>query len=119
MDMVLLSKSGQPFCYDTVRSSESLLLFFGLFQNFDDKPIPDILEAIVNASGLYVKCQLYGILLKREGPNYEFNGNTGQKIHFSFSRVLRFGSLQAIDLCRPNLPLPCYIIESLEPYKQI
>lgn len=49
-----------------------------MLQNLDSKPIYEVLDAIRNATGLQAKCQLYGILLKREGPDYEFNGTTGE-----------------------------------------
>ncbi|KAJ8679774.1 hypothetical protein QAD02_015561 [Eretmocerus hayati] len=44
--------------------------------NFKHKSTPDILQAIRNAGGLYAKCQLYGILLQREGEHYEIAGST-------------------------------------------
>lgn len=44
--------------------------------DFGNKPLYEILDAIRNANGLFVKCQLYGVLLKREGSNYEFMGLT-------------------------------------------
>ncbi|XP_054258864.1 probable phosphorylase b kinase regulatory subunit beta isoform X3 [Macrosteles quadrilineatus] len=44
--------------------------------NYDSKPLYEVLDGIRNATGLHVKCQLFGVLLKREGPNYEFKGST-------------------------------------------
>uniref|UniRef100_A0A1B6FN58 Phosphorylase b kinase regulatory subunit n=1 Tax=Cuerna arida TaxID=1464854 RepID=A0A1B6FN58_9HEMI len=44
--------------------------------NYESKPLYEVLDAIRNATGLHAKCQLYGVLLKREGPDYEFNGAT-------------------------------------------
>ncbi|KAL1123716.1 hypothetical protein AAG570_001489, partial [Ranatra chinensis] len=43
---------------------------------YEKKSLPDLLEAIRNASGMYAQCQLYGILLKKQGPNYEFLNKT-------------------------------------------
>ncbi|XP_075211939.1 putative phosphorylase b kinase regulatory subunit beta isoform X2 [Lycorma delicatula] len=44
--------------------------------NFENKPLYELLDAIRNATSLKAKCQLYGVLLKREGPHYEFNNMT-------------------------------------------
>ncbi|XP_018908570.1 probable phosphorylase b kinase regulatory subunit beta isoform X2 [Bemisia tabaci] len=50
-----------------------------LVTNFQDKPTCDLIEALRNCSGLYDKCQLLGILLKREGPSYVYNDMTVQE----------------------------------------
>lgn len=47
------------------------------------EPLHNILNEIRNCDGLYVKCQLYGVLLKREGINYEINGTTGIYIYIN------------------------------------
>ncbi|KAH0952753.1 hypothetical protein HN011_010888 [Eciton burchellii] len=41
-----------------------------------NEPLGNILNELRNSVGLYAKCQLYGILIKREGINYEINGMT-------------------------------------------
>lgn len=41
------------------------------------QPLYNVLNEIRNSESLYTKCQLYEILMKREGINYEFNGKTG------------------------------------------
>ncbi|CAK9796068.1 Probable phosphorylase b kinase regulatory subunit beta [Anthophora quadrimaculata] len=41
-----------------------------------NEPLYNILNEIRNNKSLYTLCQLYGILLKREGINYEINGMT-------------------------------------------
>lgn len=38
--------------------------------------MPDIIEALRRSTSIYCQCQLWGILLNREGPNYEVNGET-------------------------------------------
>lgn len=43
------------------------------------EPTHVILDEIRNADGLYAKCQLYGIILKREGLNYKVNDMTGNE----------------------------------------
>ncbi|XP_026281117.1 probable phosphorylase b kinase regulatory subunit beta isoform X1 [Frankliniella occidentalis] len=46
------------------------------FQHLETKPIWEVVDAIRGSPGLHGKCQLFGILLKREGPNYDVNGLT-------------------------------------------
>ncbi|XP_029168646.1 probable phosphorylase b kinase regulatory subunit beta isoform X3 [Nylanderia fulva] len=41
-----------------------------------NEPLCNILNELRNTTGLYAKCQLYGILIKRQGINYEINGMT-------------------------------------------
>lgn len=52
-----------------------------------NEPLSNILNELRNSIGLYAKCQLYGILVKREGINYEINGTTGI-FFFSFFYLL-------------------------------
>lgn len=57
-----------------------------------NEPLGNILNELRNSIGLYAKCQLYDILIKREGINYEINGTTGI-LYFSFlsfSSILSF-----------------------------
>lgn len=42
-----------------------------------NEPLGNILNEVRHSVGLYAKCQLYGILIKQEGINYEVNGTTG------------------------------------------
>lgn len=53
-----------------------------MFQYYINEPLYNILNEIRNNKSLYSLCQLYGILLKREGINYEINGITGIKFTF-------------------------------------
>lgn len=59
-----------------------------MLQNFDSNPLYEVLDAIRNATGLQAKCQLYGILLKREGADYEFHGATGKQLVQRLGKVL-------------------------------
>lgn len=45
-------------------------------QEYAYRPIPDIINALREMNSIYCHCQLWGILLNREGPNYEVNGST-------------------------------------------
>lgn len=53
-----------------------------------NEPLSNILNELRSSIGLYAKCQLHGILVKREGINYEINGTTG--ILYIFSHFLHF-----------------------------
>lgn len=44
------------------------------FQEYNNRPLPDIIEALRRSASIYCQCQLWGIILNREGPNYEVNG---------------------------------------------
>lgn len=46
------------------------------YSSFDNKTNPEIIEEIRNNPSVYARSQLHGILLKREGPNYEINNLT-------------------------------------------
>lgn len=49
---------------------------FFLLQEYNNRSLPDIIEALRNMQSIYCQCQLWGIILNREGPNYEVNGDT-------------------------------------------
>lgn len=46
------------------------------YQHLETKPIWEVIDAIRGSGALHARCQLFGILLKREGPNYDVNGLT-------------------------------------------
>lgn len=45
-------------------------------QEYAYRSVPDIINALREMNSIYCQCQLWGILLNREGPNYEVNGST-------------------------------------------
>lgn len=47
----------------------------------------NILDELRNNVGLYAKCQLYDILIKRQGINYDINGITGISYFYFLSFV--------------------------------
>ena len=49
-----------------------------IVQALENKPLPELLDILRSTEGVFARCQLYGILLKREGLKYEFNGLTGK-----------------------------------------
>lgn len=47
-----------------------------VISDFQTRPISEILAAIRGTDSIFCHCQLYGIILQREGPDYEINGTT-------------------------------------------
>lgn len=39
--------------------------------DFQPRPIPEIIAALRGTNSIFCQCQLYGIILQREGPYYE------------------------------------------------
>ncbi|XP_073999627.1 probable phosphorylase b kinase regulatory subunit beta isoform X2 [Rhodnius prolixus] len=40
-------------------------------KEFEERSIPEIVEALRNSQGIFIQCQLYGFLLAKCGPHYE------------------------------------------------
>ncbi|XP_014472659.1 PREDICTED: probable phosphorylase b kinase regulatory subunit beta isoform X2 [Dinoponera quadriceps] len=78
------------------------------------EPLNDILSEIRNSVGLYAKCQLYGILIKREGINYEINGTTVR----DYLRALyqQAGSLRFWMAVRYCSSLLNHTVDSISPF---
>lgn len=64
-----------------------------------NESLGNILNELRNSIGLYAKCQLYGILIKREGINYEINGLTGTLSLSSPLIRLHLSSLRFSHIC--------------------
>ena len=41
--------------------------------DFHNRPIPEVIAALHGTDSIFCKCQLFGIILQREGPGYEVN----------------------------------------------
>ncbi|XP_046386371.1 probable phosphorylase b kinase regulatory subunit beta isoform X1 [Ischnura elegans] len=52
---------------------------FVILSSFNSKPTWEILDNLRSTEGLHARSQLLGVLLKREGPDYEFAGTTVQE----------------------------------------
>ncbi|XP_011147256.1 probable phosphorylase b kinase regulatory subunit beta isoform X4 [Harpegnathos saltator] len=79
-----------------------------------NEPLSDILNEIRNSVGLYAKCQLYGILIKREGINYEINGTTVRdhlRALYQHAGSLRFW--MAVRYCSSLLN---HTVDSISPF---
>ncbi|XP_032687816.1 probable phosphorylase b kinase regulatory subunit beta isoform X2 [Odontomachus brunneus] len=79
-----------------------------------NEPLNDVLSEIRNSVGLYAKCQLYGILVKREGINYEINGTTVR----DYLRTLyqQAGSLRFWMAVRYCSSLLNHTVDSISPF---
>lgn len=74
----------------------------------------EVLDAIRNSPGIYVKAQLFGIILQREGDQYDFNGET-VKEHLQNLYFLA-GSLQYWIAVRYCSSLLHHTVDSISPF---
>ncbi|XP_014207040.1 probable phosphorylase b kinase regulatory subunit beta isoform X2 [Copidosoma floridanum] len=82
--------------------------------HFKNEPTPNVINAIRNAAGLYAKCQLYGILLQREGSNYEINGSIlGDILRSLYQQA---GSLRYWMVVRYCSSLLNHTVDSISPF---
>ncbi|XP_058795642.1 probable phosphorylase b kinase regulatory subunit beta [Phymastichus coffea] len=82
--------------------------------NFKSESTANIINAIRSVNDLYAKCQLYGILIQREGPNYEINGSKLSDIFTSLYQ--KAGSLRywmAVRYCSSILN---HTVDSISPF---
>ena len=42
-----------------------------IYHDFHARPIPEIIAALHGTDSIFCQCQLYGIIIQREGPHYE------------------------------------------------
>ncbi|XP_012280936.1 probable phosphorylase b kinase regulatory subunit beta isoform X3 [Orussus abietinus] len=84
------------------------------YSTFVNEPLYNILNEIRNTDSLYAKCQLYGILLKREGINYEINGMTvGDLLRSVYQQA---GSLRYWMVVRYCSSLLHHTVDSISPF---
>lgn len=81
---------------------------------YQHKETYEVLDAIRNSPGIYAKVQLFGIILQREGPEYEFNGQT-VKEHLQNLYSLA-GSLQYWVAVRYCSSLLRHTVDSISPF---
>ncbi|KAG5327104.1 KPBB kinase, partial [Pseudoatta argentina] len=74
----------------------------------------NILNELHNSIGLYAKCQLYGILIKQEGINYEINGVTVRDNLRSLYQ--QAGSLRFWMVVRYCSSLLHHTVDSISPF---
>ncbi|XP_001601216.1 probable phosphorylase b kinase regulatory subunit beta isoform X2 [Nasonia vitripennis] len=84
------------------------------YSSFKSESTPNILQTLRNTAGLYAKCQLYGIILQREGENYEINGTTVGEILRSLYQ--QAGSLRYWMAVRYCSSLLNHTVDSISPF---
>lgn len=82
--------------------------------HYNSKEIYEILDAIRSNPGIYTKAQLFGIIMQREGPQYEFIGQT-VKEHLQNLYFLA-GSLQYWIVVRYCSSLLRHTVDSISPF---
>nr|CAD7452768.1 unnamed protein product [Timema tahoe] len=78
------------------------------------KPIWEILDALKSTEGLYARAQLFGIILKREGPKYEFGDQTVEE-HLK-NLYQRVGCLRYWPAVRYCSSLLRHTVDSISPF---
>lgn len=95
------------------RNGYSIEFFFRL-QEYQYRPLPDIHEALRHMDSIYCQCQLWGIILNREGPNYEINGET---VYESLTSLYhRAGTLRYWRAVRYCSSLLHHTVDSISPF---
>ncbi|KAK0088116.1 hypothetical protein PV325_013112 [Microctonus aethiopoides] len=84
------------------------------YSNFATESLMTIAEEIRNADGLYAKCQLYGILLKRQGINYKLNDMTvGEHLRALYQQAGTLRYWMAVRYCSSLLN---HTVDSISPF---
>ncbi|KAL9924471.1 probable phosphorylase b kinase regulatory subunit beta isoform X1 [Glossina fuscipes] len=83
-------------------------------EHYKHKSRNEIIEALRHMESIYCLCQLWGILLNREGPNFEVNGLTvTQALTQLYHRA---GSLRYWRAVRHCSSLLHHIVDSISPF---
>ncbi|XP_055539844.1 probable phosphorylase b kinase regulatory subunit beta isoform X3 [Wyeomyia smithii] len=78
------------------------------------KSTPDIIDGLRNTESIFLQCQLLGILLHREGANYEISG---ESVHTRLTELYyRAGSLRYWRAVRYCSSLLRHIVDSISPF---
>ncbi|XP_039227671.1 probable phosphorylase b kinase regulatory subunit beta isoform X2 [Drosophila yakuba] len=82
--------------------------------HFDTKPTPDIINALRSTDSIYCLCQLWGIILNREGPHFEVNGlNVNTALTQLYHRAGSLRYWRAVRYCSSLLH---HIVDSISPF---
>lgn len=90
------------------------MIFLQLPQEYNSRSLPDIIDALRQTSSIYCQCQLWGIILNREGPNYEVNGDT--VINALRGLYYRAGTLRYWRAVRYCSSLLHHTVDSISPF---
>ncbi|XP_055637325.1 probable phosphorylase b kinase regulatory subunit beta isoform X2 [Toxorhynchites rutilus septentrionalis] len=78
------------------------------------KSTPDIVEGLRNTESIFLKCQLLGMILHREGANYEI---VGDSVHAKLTELYyRAGTLRYWRAVRYCSSLLRHIVDSISPF---
>ncbi|XP_033229285.1 probable phosphorylase b kinase regulatory subunit beta isoform X1 [Belonocnema kinseyi] len=84
------------------------------YSHLQEEPLYTLLNEIRNSEGLFAKSQLYGILLKREGINYEFHGMTvGDHLRALYQQAGGLRYWLAVRYCSSLLN---HTVDSISPF---
>lgn len=101
----------------SARQEDSLtnnLLTLIILQHYNHKPTHEIIEALRNTESVYCLCQLWGILLNREGPHFEVNGlSVTQALTQLYHRAGSLRYWRAVRYCSSLLH---HIVDSISPF---
>ncbi|XP_062705402.1 probable phosphorylase b kinase regulatory subunit beta isoform X5 [Aedes albopictus] len=82
--------------------------------DYQNRSTPDIIEALRNTESIFLQCQLLGIILLREGANYEITGDT---VHARLTDLYyRAGTLRYWRAVRYCSSLLRHIVDSISPF---
>lgn len=81
---------------------------------YQNKPTVDIIDGLRNTESIFLKCQLLGFILHREGANYEINGDS---VHTLLTDLYyRAGTLRYWRAVRYCSSLLRHIVDSISPF---
>lgn len=81
---------------------------------FQHRPLHEIIAALQGTDSIFCQCQLWGIILQREGPHYEINGTT---VHESLTQLYaKSGTLRYWRGVRYCSSLLKHTVDSISPF---
>ncbi|XP_039431706.1 probable phosphorylase b kinase regulatory subunit beta isoform X3 [Culex pipiens pallens] len=81
---------------------------------YQNMPTVDIIDGLRNTESIFLKCQLLGFILHREGANYEINGDS---VHTLLTDLYyRAGTLRYWRAVRYCSSLLRHIVDSISPF---
>ncbi|XP_059220834.1 probable phosphorylase b kinase regulatory subunit beta isoform X3 [Stomoxys calcitrans] len=82
--------------------------------HYQHKPTHEIIEALRRTESIYCLCQLWGIILNREGPGFEVNGlSVTQALQQLYHRAGSLRYWRAVRYCSSLLH---HIVDSISPF---
>ncbi|KAI5632587.1 glycosyl hydrolases family 15 domain-containing protein [Phthorimaea operculella] len=84
------------------------------YESYKNRSTPDIVSAIRSSDNIYAQCQLWGILMAREGPMYEINGTSAlealKSLYYSAGTLRHW---RAVRYCSSLLN---HTVDSISPF---